>query len=152
MFDVLWTDPNRELVGERILRKELEAKNRENEKGKHDNARQSVSASSSSSSERGFAFFAPKSRKKATIPSKSDVRSSSPPQSAFDDVADRRSSAFGVKALLAHEDDSKLTVKPVDRAIPPRQSPDPLDDCSSPSSRGKSNFHCHFQINADAYG
>lgn len=65
MFDVIWTDPNVERVGQRMLRKEQEAKEKEKDKKKSGSYRQSVSTTSSSSSERGFNLFASKSKWKA---------------------------------------------------------------------------------------
>lgn len=139
MFDVLWTDPNRELVGERILRKEREereGRTKEKDRKKNGSTRHSVSTNSSSSSEKGFGFFAGKNRKKATTSSKSENATSSSADPMFEDAKDRRGSAYGVKALLNHEDDSAVTVKPANSVLPPVQSPEPVDGCSSLSSRG----------------
>ncbi|KAJ8121536.1 hypothetical protein ONZ43_g2033 [Nemania bipapillata] len=69
MFDVIWTDPNVELVGQRMLRKEQEAK--EKEKKKRESGRQSVSTSSvSSSSDRGFSLFPSRAKRKPSTPLK----------------------------------------------------------------------------------
>jgi hypothetical protein len=139
MFDVLWTDPNRELVGERILRKEREereGRTKEKDRKKHESTRHSISTNSSSSSEKGFGFFAVKNRKKATTSPKADHRATSPADRLSDDAKDRRGSAYGVKALLNHEDDSEVTVKPAHSVFPPVQSPEPVDGSSSLSSRG----------------
>ncbi|KAK8101215.1 hypothetical protein PG999_011589 [Apiospora kogelbergensis] len=112
MFDVLWTDPNRELVGERVIRKEREAQYRGKEKKKDGTNRQSTSASSTSSSERSLGLFASRSRKKAAAPIKAGTQSLSVSQTPTDEPRSPRVSGYGVKALLSHEDDSAVTVKP----------------------------------------
>ncbi|KAI0396153.1 hypothetical protein F5Y17DRAFT_473208 [Xylariaceae sp. FL0594] len=101
MFDVIWTDPNVEHVGQRKLRKEQEAKNRD--KKKTDSGRQSVSTASSASSERGFGLFASKPRKGTPTPSSNRVKpeTSVGNQGEGDDVKTQRTSAYGVKATLA---------------------------------------------------
>jgi hypothetical protein len=92
MFDVLWTDPDRELVGERIIRKELEAES----KGKYvdgtDTTRTSRSSGSSASSERRFGFFTPRSKKQATSPRGSTSRLNLPTTPTNCSASDRRSS------------------------------------------------------------
>ncbi|KAK8046151.1 hypothetical protein PG996_014215 [Apiospora saccharicola] len=136
MFDVLWTDPNRELVGERKIRKELEAQNKEKEKKKAGVNRQSTSASSSSSSERSFGLFSGKARRKAPTPSKQASPSLSAPQTPTDEPRSQRVSGYGVKALLSHEDDSAVTVKPASNSDVTRDSiPEALDGSLSLSSR-----------------
>ncbi|KAK7967402.1 uncharacterized protein PG986_001679 [Apiospora aurea] len=136
MFDVLWTDPNRELVGERKIRKELEAQSRDKEKKKTDISRNSTSASSSASSERSFGLFSSKSRKKASAPSKPATQSLSSPQTPADEPKDQRTSGYGVRALLSHEDDSAVTVKPASSSNVTRDSvPEALDGSLSLSSR-----------------
>ncbi|KAK8136942.1 hypothetical protein PG984_004882 [Apiospora sp. TS-2023a] len=136
MFDVLWTDPNRELVGERKIRKELEAQNKENEKKKAGVNRQSTSASSSSSSERSFGLFSGKARRKTPTPSKQASPSLSAPQTPTDEPRSQRVSGYGVKALLSHEDDSAVTVKPTSSSDATRDSlPEALDGSLSLSSR-----------------
>lgn len=127
MFDVLWTDPNRELVGERKIRKELEAQNKEKEKKQAGVNRQSTSASSSSSSERSFGLFSGKARKKASTPSKQ----------ATDEPRSQRVSGHGVKALLSHEDYSAVTVKPASSSnVTHDNIPEASDGSLSLSSRG----------------
>lgn len=138
MFDVLWTDPNRELVGERKIRKELEAQNKEREKKKAGVNRQSTSASSSSSSERSFGLFSGKARKKASTPSKQATPSISTPQTPTDEPRSQRASDYGVKALLSHEDDSAVTVKPANSSNVTADSiHEALDGSLSFSSRGR---------------
>ncbi|KAK8065654.1 hypothetical protein PG997_012401 [Apiospora hydei] len=136
MFDVLWTDPNRELVGERKIRKELEAQSRDKEKKKTDISRNSTSASSSASSERSFGLFSSKSRKKASAPSKPATQSLSSPQTPAEEPKSQRTSGYGVRALLSHEDDSAVTVKPASSSNVTRDSvPEALDGSLSLSSR-----------------
>ncbi|KAK7935136.1 hypothetical protein PG985_000631 [Apiospora marii] len=140
MFDVLWTDPNRELVGERKIRKELEAQTKEKEKKKAGVKRQSTSASSSSSSERSFGLFSGKTRKKAPTPSKQASPNLSAPQTPTDEPRSQRVSGYGVKALLSHEDDSAVTVKPASSSNGTRDSiPEALDGSLSLSSRESVN-------------
>ncbi|KAK8035026.1 hypothetical protein PG993_010021 [Apiospora rasikravindrae] len=136
MFDVLWTDPNRELVGERKIRKELEAQSREKEKKKAEINRNSTSASSTASSERSFGLFSSKSRKKAPATSKPATQSLSSPQTPTDEPKSQRTSGYGVRALLSHEDDSAVTVKPASSRDATRDSiPEALDGSLSLSSR-----------------
>ncbi|KAI0124375.1 hypothetical protein BJ170DRAFT_586116 [Xylariales sp. AK1849] len=138
MFDVLWTDPNRELVGERLMRKEREEREgraKDKDRRKQDNGRHSVSTSSSSSSERGFGFFAGKGRKKTVVPSKSDHLVASPTEPTLDDTKDMSIPAYGVRTLLSHEDNSVVTVKPTNGELP-SQLPENADGCSCLSSLG----------------
>ncbi|ORY71782.1 uncharacterized protein BCR38DRAFT_462819 [Pseudomassariella vexata] len=93
MFDVIWTDPNRERVGERIARKELEAKNKDKDR-KSQSGRQSVSSNRSSTSDRAFGFFAHKSRKRATAPSQIKERAASSERVAFNDFTDNTKSTL----------------------------------------------------------
>ncbi|KAK8031708.1 hypothetical protein PG990_001442 [Apiospora arundinis] len=139
MFDVLWTDPNRELVGERILRKEREAHHKEKDKKKSGISRQPTSASSSSSSERSFGFFTGKSRKKPLSPSTSGCQSLSALQTPTDESRSPRVSGYGVKELLSHEDDSVVTVKPASSSVARDSIPEALDGSLSFSSRESLN-------------
>ncbi|KAK6833722.1 hypothetical protein PG987_008416 [Apiospora arundinis] len=139
MFDVLWTDPNRELVGERILRKEREARHKEKDKKKAGISRQPTSASSSSSSERSFGFFTGKSRKKPLSPSTSGCQSLSALQTPTDESRSPRVSGYGVKELLSHEDDSVVTVKPAGSSVARDSIPEALDGSLSFSSRESLN-------------
>lgn len=74
MFDVIWTDPNRELVGERRARKEQERADDGGSAANNERGRPSTSTGSSTSFasvEKQFAFFGSKSlRKKSSTPSK----------------------------------------------------------------------------------
>ncbi|KAI1827863.1 hypothetical protein F4861DRAFT_549196 [Xylaria intraflava] len=147
MFDVLWTDPNVELVGQRILRKEQEAKDKDKDKDKEKDKdkkktgsdRQSVSTNSSSSSERGFALLISKSRKKGSTPLGGKTDSALPNQEEDDESRAHRTSAYGVKAALADQDESEITPKHTEGLFLPVQQPD-LERTLSPSPRGKSRF------------
>lgn len=146
MFDVIWTDPNRELVGERILRKEREereGKSKDKDRKKHDGVnRNSTSTNSSSSSEKGYGFFGSKNRKKTTTPTRVNRTISSSAATPLEEVKDRRLSAYAVKALLLHEDDSQSTVKPSNGTFPVAQSPELADGSSTLSSRGTGYISC----------
>ncbi|KAK6062388.1 hypothetical protein SCUP234_07296 [Seiridium cupressi] len=137
MFDIYWTDHNRELVGERTVRKEREereAKAKEGDGKKHENSRHSVSTTSSASSERGFGFFSSKGRKKLATSSRVDYANDQP-ESVADSSKERNISAYGLKRLIVPEDGPELNAKPVDGDLLPVQHPHILDNCSSPSSR-----------------
>ncbi|KAI1098241.1 hypothetical protein F4804DRAFT_338398 [Jackrogersella minutella] len=134
MFDVLWTDPNRELMGERIMRKEQEAKVKERDrKQKSENSRQSISTEGSASSDRGFGIFAVRSRRKTSTPSK--TKGSTTPLAGTTSKINR-TSAYRVKSLHRHQDDSEVTVKPTEKDHLPVQSPEAADtsSLSSPDS------------------
>ncbi|KAI0454512.1 hypothetical protein F5B21DRAFT_233171 [Xylaria acuta] len=134
MFDVIWTDPNVERVGQRMLRKEQEAK--EKEKKKAGSYRQSVSTTSSSSSERGFSLFASKNKWKGSTPSRGKSNSSAPTQeeSGSDHVKAHRSSIYGVKAALTNQDEPGISLKPSHGPFLPVQHPKPEEN-RSPSPR-----------------
>ncbi|KAI2609288.1 hypothetical protein GGR54DRAFT_651861 [Hypoxylon sp. NC1633] len=138
MFDVIWTDPNRELVGERMVRKEQEAKIKEKEKKQRsESGRQSVSTESSASSERGFGLFATRNRRKTPTPSKSkDSATTSQPLLGGAANKINRTSAYCVRSLLLHQDDSEATVKPAEGGHLAVQLPEATDACSisSPDS------------------
>lgn len=138
MFDVIWTDPNRELMGERIIRKEQEARIKEKEKRERsESSRRSVSTESSASSERGFGLFANRSRRKTPTPSKQKDPATSPPLLASSSSKASRTSAYGVRALLLqHQDNSEATVKPAEGAHLPVQ-PEEAAEVSSLSSPGR---------------
>ena len=71
MFDVIWTDPDRELVGEHRAKKEI-AREQKRAKERAEGSRSSLSTrASSSSSERTFGFFGSMSLKKTVAPLKS---------------------------------------------------------------------------------
>jgi hypothetical protein len=100
MFDVIWTDPDRELVGERRARKEVEKEKRE-QRDKNRPGRNSMSTRSSSSSvDKPFGFFGSKSHKKTTSP----ITSKSSISSAFTapalDNKSRRGSFLGVGSVF----------------------------------------------------
>lgn len=112
MFDVIWTDPNVELMGQRMIRKEQEAKEREQRRAEF--VRQSVSTTSSScSSERGFNLFA-KSRGKGATPSRAKSNASAPgqQQSGGNGIETNRSSTYGVKAALVDSDEPEIRPNP----------------------------------------
>ncbi|KAI0021865.1 hypothetical protein F4780DRAFT_778140 [Xylariomycetidae sp. FL0641] len=134
MFDVVWTDHNRELVGERILRKELEAK--EKDKRKLESGRQSVSTTSSSSSERGFGLFASRSKRKTPTPAKGRGVGLTTGQVERDDFRGSRNSSYGVRSLLSVQDEADVTPKPIEGPFLALQFPEPPgESVSSPSSR-----------------
>ncbi|XXH00438.1 hypothetical protein Hte_006783 [Hypoxylon texense] len=138
MFDVIWTDPNRELMGERIIRKEQEAKTREKQKRQRsESSRRSVSTESSASrasSERGFGLFASRSRRKIPSPPKSGDPATPPTLLTSSTSKASRTSAYGVRALLLqHQDNSEATVKPDEAAHLPVQ-PQEAAEVSSLSS------------------
>jgi hypothetical protein len=99
MFDVIWTDPDRELVGERRARKEAEKEMRE----KSRTGRNSISTrSSSSSSEKPFNLFSSKSLKKTIAPLKSKtsmVSTSSGLVTPKIDNKERRGSYFSATSV-----------------------------------------------------
>ncbi|KAI0201031.1 hypothetical protein F4808DRAFT_469981 [Astrocystis sublimbata] len=134
MFDVIWTDPNVERVGQRMLRKEQEAK--EKEKKQTGSYRQSVSTTSSSSSERGFSLFASKSRWKTSTPSR--VRSNQPTpkqdESGNERVKSHHTSIYGVKATLAIQDQSDKSPARSNGLFLPVQPPK-SEDIIPPSPR-----------------
>ncbi|KAI1750106.1 hypothetical protein F4782DRAFT_262328 [Xylaria castorea] len=134
MFDVIWTDPNVELMGQRMLRKEQEAK--EKEKNKAESYRQSASTTSSSSSERGFNLFASKNKWKGSTPSRGKPKSSASTheESRSDHVKAHRSSIYGVKAALTNHDETDISPKPSHGPFLPVQHPKP-EETRSPSPR-----------------
>lgn len=142
MFDVIWTDPNRELIGERMVRKELE-KNKDKEKDKKTSecGRQSISTTSSSASERAFGFFGSKRAKKSSASPRAKSLVNSPDLTASETVAEKRSSAYGVRAFLLHQDNSDMTVK---RAEGPRLSAPPLDAADAMSNCSSHGRHSLF--------
>lgn len=77
MFDVIWTDPDRELVGEHRAKKEV-AREQKRAKERAEGSRSSLSTRvPSSSSERAFGLFGSLSLKKAVAPLKSRPSSNS---------------------------------------------------------------------------
>jgi hypothetical protein len=139
MFDVLWTDPNRELVGERLMRKELESRSKDKDKEKSENGRRPTSTSSSSSSDRGFGFSPSTRRAKTPIPSQAKNLATTPDILISDNTRGKKPSIYGVRALLSRQDDSEPTansVKPAVDACLPVQLSEPGDATSSLSSRG----------------
>lgn len=136
MFDVCWTDPNRELLSEKVARKEIEEKHRI--KRKSENGRQSFSTASSSSSdiaERTLGFFSSIRGRKA--PSASRPRDSTLKTDFLqEESTGRRSSIYGVKSILSHIDNSEVTMKPPEGASMATRSLEIVDVASSVSSRG----------------
>ncbi|KAI0407481.1 hypothetical protein F4802DRAFT_611938 [Xylaria palmicola] len=134
MFDVIWTDPNVELMGQRMLRKEQEAKDKE--KKRAESCRHSVSTSSSSSSDRGFTLFSTKNKWKGSLPSRGKTDSSVPVQEGLgcDDAKSQRSSAYGVKAALSEQDKPGVSPKASHGPFVPVQRPKSEESCS-PSRR-----------------
>ncbi|RYO84603.1 hypothetical protein DL766_009820 [Monosporascus sp. MC13-8B] len=134
MFDVLWTDPNRELLKDKISKREQEGRNKGKVTKRSQNNRRSLSTHSSSSSDRGLGLFT-KARKTLTIPSKPKNPTTSPDLSTEEVPRARRTSAHGVKSLLSHPDGSEVTVKPVTGSLLPVQPHDFSDAASGASSR-----------------
>ncbi|KAI1349558.1 hypothetical protein F5Y01DRAFT_289071 [Xylaria sp. FL0043] len=131
MFDVIWTDPNVEQMGQRMLRKEQEAK--EKEKRRAENSRQSVSTTSSSAtSERGFNLFSGKAKKKFSTASGGKTNpytpSSEEPESGTAKI--RRNSIYGAKTALANHEGPGSPAKPCNGALTPAQSPERERACS----------------------
>ncbi|KAI0909004.1 hypothetical protein F4823DRAFT_596707 [Ustulina deusta] len=123
MFDVIWTDPNVEHMGERMLRKEQEAK--EKEKRKAESSRHSVSTSSSSAlSDRGFNLFASRAKKKGSTPSggKTNPYVPSYEEPECGNAKARRTSTYGVKAAPANHDGPEILPKPSDGPLIPVKS------------------------------
>ncbi|KAI5867159.1 hypothetical protein GGS23DRAFT_547101 [Durotheca rogersii] len=136
MFDVLWTDPNRELMGEKIIRKEQEAKERE-KRQKSDRNRQSFSTESTTSSDRSFRFFGSRSRRKAQTPPQAEDKGApaSPSASLADHAAKvSRTSGYHARPVLHHRDSSRDTTKPAQPSHPSLQLPEINDGSSSLSS------------------
>lgn len=135
MFEVLWTDPNRELMGERIVRKELEAQHKD--KKKVGDARRSISTTSTSSSEKGFGFFSTKGRKRSAALARSrlSMDSGTPPPAC--DLTDRRASSYGVAAVSSHGANSPGTVKPASNETGAGQKHEATDGSSSLSWQGQ---------------
>lgn len=130
MFEVLWTDPNRELMGERIVRKELEAQHKDKDKKKVENSRRSISTTSTSSSEKGFNFFSNKGRKRSAALARSRLSTESAALPSPCELTDRRTSSYGVTAVLSHGGDSELTAKPTSNETGSGQNHE-ATDCSS---------------------
>ncbi|KAI0433339.1 hypothetical protein F5Y09DRAFT_351774 [Xylaria sp. FL1042] len=131
MFDVIWTDHNVEHMGQRLLRKEQEAK--EKEKRRAENSRQSVSTTSSSAtSERGFNLFASKAKKKLSTSSEGKTNPYTQiheePECGNSKV--RRNSIYGAKTALANEGGPNSPSKPSDGTFTPAQSPECEEACS----------------------
>ncbi|KAF2965222.1 hypothetical protein GQX73_g8357 [Xylaria multiplex] len=130
MFDVLWTDPNVEHVGQRMLRKEQEAK--EKDKKRAESSRQSVSTNSSSChSERGFNLFAGKGRKKGSTSSRGKPNPYTPSheESECGDVKAHRTSTYGVKAALNDTGESGVSAKISNEPLKQVQSPELEEGC-----------------------
>ncbi|TGJ83412.1 hypothetical protein E0Z10_g5352 [Xylaria hypoxylon] len=131
MFDVIWTDPNVELVGQRMLRKEQEAK--EKDKKRAESSRQSISTSSSSCpSERGFNLFAGKGRKKGSTSSREKTNPCAPSHEELEcsNVNPRRTSTYGVKAALNNQEESGIPARPSKGPFIPVKSPELEESCS----------------------
>ncbi|KAI1462449.1 hypothetical protein F4805DRAFT_474387 [Annulohypoxylon moriforme] len=134
MFDVLWTDPNRELMGERIIRKEQEARLKDRDrKQKTENSRQSISTEGSTSSDHGFGIFTVRSRRRTPTPSKSKDITTSPARLASNSNKVNRTSAYGAKSLLQHHDNSQATVRHGEKSHHPVQFPEVADNSSMSS-------------------
>ncbi|RYP03716.1 hypothetical protein DL765_010413 [Monosporascus sp. GIB2] len=134
MFDVLWTDPNRELLKDKISKREQEGRNKGKVTKRSQSNRRSLSTRSSSSSDRGLGLFT-KARKTLTVPSKPKNLTTSPDLSTEEPPGARETSAYGVKSLLSHPDSSEVTVKPATGALLPVQPHDFNDVASGASSR-----------------
>jgi hypothetical protein len=150
MFDVYWTDHNRELVGERIIRKERERREAEGKEGNrkgHKSSRHSITTTSSASSEKGFGFFTSKERKKATAASRLDY-ATHPLNASTNKDKEQSSAAYDTKELVHDEDHLRYSLNSGSGVEElPTQVTLPSFDCSSPSSRGKCSPHhdrrCH---------
>ncbi|KAI2643307.1 hypothetical protein GGS21DRAFT_542020 [Xylaria nigripes] len=122
MFDVIWTDPNVELVGQRNLRKEQQAKDKD--KKKAGSSRQSVSTNSSSSSgERGFGLLSTRSRKKGSTTSGGKTTPSPLSQEESSKVRAPRASTYGVKAALDNKEELDIPPKLIEGPFLPVQPP-----------------------------
>ena len=137
MFDGLWTDPNRELLKERIVKKEQEGKTKGTAQKRSSSDRRSTSTNSSSSSDRGFGLFVTKIRKTPGSLSKSKRPATVPESSADEDIGERRTSTYDVNSLLSHPDPSQLTLKANKEPFLPLSFPEFGDATSTASSRGK---------------
>jgi len=133
MFEVIWTDPNVEHVGQRKLRKEQEAKDKD--KKKVDSGRQSVSTASSSSSDRPLGLFANKPRRATPTPSRGKPETNVCDQEESDDVKAQRTLTHGVKATLGDRDESAITNTNGDWQFQPGQ-PLEAEEAYSNSRRG----------------
>jgi len=105
MFDVCWTDPNRELRSEKAARKEAEAK-RKDHNASSDNVRQSFSTTSSSPSEgrtQSLGLF-------SSLRARKSVNLNRSRQSAL--LRDSPHDIVGVGSSFSHIDNSELAVKP----------------------------------------
>jgi hypothetical protein len=135
MFDVIWTDPDRELVGERRARKIVEKEQKEKEK-KHGGRSSMSIRSSSSSGDRPFAFFGSKSLKRVVTPSKAPSTATSGLFTPSVDIKSRRSSIFGVSSILSAAELHADSVQPPSHPAIPDQFVDSGLDSPSTSSRG----------------
>ncbi|RYP59910.1 hypothetical protein DL769_008329 [Monosporascus sp. CRB-8-3] len=134
MFDVLWTDPNRELLKDKIRKREQEGKSKGKVTKRPQINRRPLSTHSSSSSDRGFGLFT-KARKTLTTSSKPKNPTTSPDLCTEEVPRAGRTSAYGVKSLLPHPDRSEVTVKAVTGSLLPVQPHDFSDVASGASSR-----------------
>lgn len=137
MFDVLWTDPNREILKERIIKKEQEGKTKGSAQKRSSSDRRSTSTNSSSSSDRGFGLFVTKIRKTPGSLSKAKRPATVPESSTDGEIGDRRASTYDVKSFLSHPNPSQLTVKPATEPFLPLNLPEFGDATSTASSRGR---------------
>lgn len=137
MFDVLWTDPNRELLKERIVKKEQESKAKGNAQKRSSSDRRSTSTNSSSSSDRGFGLFVTKMRKTPGSLSKAKRPATVPESSTDENGGERHTSTYDVDSFLSHPDPSQLTLKPNREPFLPLNFPEFGDATSTASSRGK---------------
>ncbi|KAI1205944.1 uncharacterized protein F4807DRAFT_470539 [Annulohypoxylon truncatum] len=153
MFDVLWTDPNRELMGERIIRKEQEARLKERDKKqKTENSRRSISTEGSNSSDRGFGIFTVRSRRKTPTPSKAKDTTTSPARLASNTNKVNRTSAYCARSLLHHHDGSQATVKTGEKGHHPVQFPEVADTSSISSPDSTSSKWTHRSAASNSTG
>lgn len=142
MFDVVWTDPNIELMGERMVRKEQEAKERD--KNRAASGRQSVSTnSSSSSSDRAFRFFSKVKRKSSTPSRGKPCPSCGSQEDVESDGA--RLSTYGVKAALSNQDETEPLPQPADTSLQ-LHSLSELEEARSQPPGGKNSLVFHIVI------
>lgn len=139
MFNVIWTDPDRELVGERRARKEVQKEMRERDQSRA--GRNSLSThSSSSSGEKPFGLISSKSLKRVKTPLKGVSSASSGLLTPTIDTKRQRGSFFGaVPTLQATESnqDPDSGQAPSESTLLADQFMDHFDQSPSSSSRGK---------------
>lgn len=123
MFDVSWTDPNRENVGQRRVRKGLE-RERSEKKRKDDELSQSARASvstrsSASSTDKSFGIFGSKSSKKSLTPSTATKLSQLRTPSS--NTQPRKYSLLSTPTLSTSHSNKLAPVQPMEGSYAPEQ-------------------------------